>query len=152
MQLKCKIHTSLLQLTVHSVSFNTCLIHIKSNMSQSKSRQKNTCMCGENTDSKLTQRPDKIVLWPQSQHGQVKVDDLEIEGRGADEVVIYGVVHWEQLIQRQIDAQRDGTRAQLGDDIILGRGEGRECNARRHTHTKRKQSNNKKNLIKHHKT
>lgn len=45
-----------------------------------------------------------------------------MEGRGADKVIINGVLHREQLAQRQIDGQRDGTCAQLGDDVILGGG------------------------------
>lgn len=82
--------------------------------------------CSNKVISKLTKCPDKVVLWPQCQHGKVQVDDLKIERCGADKVIVYGVLHGEQLAQRQIDGQRDGTRAQLGDDVILGGGEGRE--------------------------
>lgn len=66
-----------------------------------------------------TKCPDKVVLRSQSQHGQVKVDNLQVEGCGADKLVVYGVLHWENFAQRQIDGQRDGTCAQLGDDVIL---------------------------------
>lgn len=72
---------------------------------------------------RLTKRPHKVVFWPQSQHGQVKVDDLQVEGRGADEVVVDGVLHGEELAQRQIHKQRDGTGGQFGDDGVLGGGE-----------------------------
>lgn len=43
-----------------------------------------------------------------------------MERCGVDKVVIDGVLHWEHLAQREIDGQRDGTCAQLGDDVILG--------------------------------
>lgn len=76
---------------------------------------------------KLTKCPNKVVLWPQCQHGQVQVDDLKMEWCGVDKVIVYGVLHWEQLAQRQIDGQRDGTCAQLGDDVILGEEERREA-------------------------
>lgn len=36
------------------------------------------------------------------------------------------MLHRKQVAQRQIDAQRDGTCAQLGDDVILGGGEREE--------------------------
>lgn len=71
----------------------------------------------------LTKRPHKVVFRPQSQHGQVKVDDLKVEGRGADKVVINGVLHGEELAQRQIHKERDGTGGQFGDDRVLARGE-----------------------------
>lgn len=70
---------------------------------------------------KLTKCPDKVVLWPQSQHSQVKVDDLDIKRCRSDKVIIYGVFHWEQLVQGQIDDQAESTGAQLGHDSILGR-------------------------------
>lgn len=70
---------------------------------------------------KLTESPDKVVLWPQSQHCQVKVDDLEISRCCADKVIVYGVGHREQPVQGQVDGQTEGTRAQLGDDSILSR-------------------------------
>lgn len=72
----------------------------------------------------LTKSPHKVVLRPQSQHGQVKVDNLQVEGRGSDEVVVDGAVHWEQPVQRQVCGQGDGTRAQLGHDGTLP-GDGR---------------------------
>lgn len=70
----------------------------------------------------LTERPDKVVFWPESQHGQVKVDHLQVEGCGVDKVAVDGAVHREQLAQREIDGQRDAAGAQLGDDVILGGG------------------------------
>lgn len=47
----------------------------------------------------LTKRPDKVVFWPEGQHGQVEVDHLQVEGRGANEVIVDGAVHRQQLAQ-----------------------------------------------------
>lgn len=71
----------------------------------------------------LTKRPHKVVFGPQSQHGQVKVDDLKVEGRGADKVLFDGALHGEEFAQRQIHEERDGTGGQFGDDRVLARGE-----------------------------
>ncbi|TNN80245.1 hypothetical protein EYF80_009570 [Liparis tanakae] len=43
-----------------------------------------------------------------------------MERRGADKLVVDGELHRDQRAQQQIDAQRDGTGTQLGDDVILG--------------------------------
>lgn len=77
----------------------------------------------EKAPLKLTKCPHKVVFGPQSQHGQVKVDDLKIEGRGTDKVVVNGALHGEELAQRQIHKERDGTGGQLGDDRVLSRSE-----------------------------
>lgn len=78
--------------------------------------------CG-GSSRRLTKRPHKVVFGPQRQHGQVKVDDLKVEGRGADEVVVNGALHGEELAQRQIHKERDGTGGQFGDDRVLARDE-----------------------------
>lgn len=83
-------------------------------------------LCLNQVKAGLTERPDEVVLWPQSQHGHVKVDDLQVEWCGGDEVILYGALHRDELTQQQIDHQRDGTRAQLGDHVILGAGEREE--------------------------
>ena len=70
----------------------------------------------------LTQGPNEEVLGPQGEHGEVEVDDLLVEGCGGDEAVVYGALHWDQLVDGQVHAQRDDTREQLGDHVIL-RGE-----------------------------
>lgn len=66
-----------------------------------------------------TQCPDKIILRPRSQHGQIEVDDLDVEGRGRNKRVIDDMLHWDHLEKRQVDCQREATRDQLPDDIVL---------------------------------
>ena len=78
-------------------------------------------MSGQPGPIPLTQGPNKEVLGPQGEHGQVEVDDLLVEGCGGDEAVVYGALHWDHLVDGQVDAQRDDTRAQLGDHVTLRR-------------------------------
>lgn len=67
----------------------------------------------------LTKRPDKVVFWPEGQHGQVEVDHLQVEGRGSNKVIVDGAVHRQQLAKGQVDGQRHAAGEQLGDDVVL---------------------------------
>lgn len=67
----------------------------------------------------LTQSPYKIVLGPQTEHGQVEVEDAQVEGPRSDIWVINHTLHRTNAIKSQVDQQAKSAGAQLHQHVSL---------------------------------
>lgn len=67
----------------------------------------------------LTQCPYEIVLRPQTEHGQVEVEDAHVKGLGVDVWVVNDAIHRTYAIEGKVDQQAKSTGAQLHQYVSL---------------------------------
>lgn len=66
-----------------------------------------------------TERPDKVVLRPGGQHGQVQVDHLSIEWHVGDEVIVNVSFHRENFTHGQKNQEAEEGGGHFPDDLHL---------------------------------